>query len=34
MTQYYDKYPDKYGIGMYSSFTHIDTRRTKARWGY
>ena len=28
------KYPDKYGIGMYSSFTHIDTRSKKARWGY
>lgn len=28
------KYPDKYGIGMYSSFTHIDTRSYKARWGY
>lgn len=28
------KYPDKYGIGCYSTFTHIDTRRTKARWGY
>lgn len=28
------KYHDKFGIGMYSSFTHIDTRSDKARWGY
>lgn len=27
-----DKYPDKYGLGYYPSFTHIDTRSTKARW--
>jgi len=27
-----DKYPDKYGIGRYDSFTHIDTRQVKARW--
>ena len=26
-------YPDKYGIGLYKSFLHIDTRPTKARWG-
>lgn len=26
------KYPDQYGIGSYSSFTHIDTRTTKGRW--
>lgn len=26
------KYPDKYGIGRYSSFTHIDVRPEKARW--
>ena len=26
------KYPDKYGIGRYSSFTHIDVRDYKARW--
>ncbi|MBU9866803.1 D-Ala-D-Ala carboxypeptidase family metallohydrolase [Rahnella aceris] len=26
------KYPYKYGIGRYSSFTHIDVRLTKARW--
>lgn len=27
-----DKYPDKYGIGSYSTFTHIDVRAKKARW--
>ena len=26
------KYPDKYGIGSYSTFTHIDVRAKKARW--
>ena len=26
------KYPDKYGIGCYDSFTHIDTRTGKGRW--
>ena len=26
------KYPDKYGIGRYERFTHIDTRTGKARW--
>lgn len=25
-------YPDKYGIGCYSNFTHIDTRSWKSRW--
>ena len=25
-------YPDKYGIGRYQTFTHIDTRPNKARW--
>ena len=25
-------YPDKFGIGKYSSFTHIDVRESKARW--
>jgi uncharacterized protein YcbK (DUF882 family) len=25
-------YPDKFGIGCYSSFTHIDTRTNKGRW--
>lgn len=27
-----NKYPDKYGIGSYPTFTHIDTRNYKARW--
>lgn len=27
-----DKYPYKYGIGRYSTFTHIDVRPEKARW--
>jgi uncharacterized protein YcbK (DUF882 family) len=26
------KYPETYGIGSYSTFTHIDVRRDKARW--
>lgn len=26
------KYPNKYGMGRYDSFTHFDTRSTKARW--
>ena len=26
------KYPNKLGLGEYSSFTHIDTRIGKARW--
>lgn len=26
------KYPDKYGIGRYMSFTHIDVRKEKSRW--
>ncbi len=25
-------FPDKYGIGKYKSFTHIDVRADKARW--
>lgn len=25
-------YPDKYGLGRYPNFTHIDTRNKKARW--
>lgn len=25
-------YPDTYGIGRYSGFTHIDVRETCARW--
>lgn len=28
-----NKYPDKYGIGRYNTFTHIDVRKTKGRWG-
>ena len=27
-----NKYPDKYGIGSYLNFTHIDVRAKKARW--
>lgn len=27
------KYPDKYGVGRYPTFTHIDVRSDKARWG-
>lgn len=26
------KYPKKYGIGNYDTFTHIDTRAIRARW--
>lgn len=26
------KYPDKYGIGLYKTFVHIDTRKEAARW--
>lgn len=26
------KYPDTYGIGKYSSFTHIDVRVKRGRW--
>lgn len=26
-------FPDKYGLGRYTEFTHIDTRSFKARWG-
>ena len=25
-------YPDKFGIGCYPAFTHLDTRTKKARW--
>lgn len=25
-------YPDKYGIGRYTGWTHIDVRETPARW--
>jgi uncharacterized protein YcbK (DUF882 family) len=27
-----DKYPNRYGLGCYTSFTHIDTRTKKGRW--
>lgn len=27
-----NKYTDKYGIGAYPTFTHIDVRGNKARW--
>jgi uncharacterized protein YcbK (DUF882 family) len=27
-----ERYPNKYGIGSYETFTHIDTRVKKARW--
>ena len=26
------KYPDRYGIGRYSDFTHIDVRPDRSRW--
>lgn len=26
------RYPNQYGLGNYKTFTHIDTRSTKARW--
>lgn len=29
-----NKYQDQYGIGKYNTFTHIDTRSNKARWGH
>lgn len=30
---YFDSaYPDSCGVGLYSSFTHCDSRQTKARW--
>lgn len=25
-------WPDRYGLGKYRTFTHIDTRRHRARW--
>ncbi len=27
-------FPDQYGLGDSSSFTHIDTRAIRARWSY
>ena len=29
----YGTNPGKYGVGRYQSFTHLDVRRNKARWG-
>ena len=29
-----ETYPDKYGVGKYSNFTHVDSRNVKARWGF
>jgi uncharacterized protein YcbK (DUF882 family) len=26
-------YPERYGLGLYDDFVHIDVRRIKARWG-
>lgn len=26
------KYPDKFGLGLYSSWVHVDVRPTRARW--
>jgi len=26
-------YPLEYGLGSYNTFTHVDVRNTKARWG-
>lgn len=26
------KYPNKYGVGRYNTFTHIDVRANRARW--
>ena len=28
-----DIYPCGMGVGLYNTFTHIDSRETKARWG-
>jgi uncharacterized protein YcbK (DUF882 family) len=27
-----NKYPNKYGLGLYKSWVHVDTRRQRARW--
>ena len=27
-----DRYPTALGLGQYGTFTHLDTRSTKARW--
>ena len=30
---YLDKlYPDRFGVGKYTTFTHVDTRANRARW--
>lgn len=29
---YCERYPDKFGVGMYGTFVHVDTRPVKARW--
>jgi uncharacterized protein YcbK (DUF882 family) len=26
-------YPERYGLGLYDDFVHIDVRRNKKRWG-
>lgn len=26
-------FPNSYGVGLYSSWVHVDVRTTKARWG-
>lgn len=28
-----NKYPDRYGMGKYNTFTHVDVRGSCARWG-
>ena len=35
VVQFYllEKYPEQYGIGVYTNFVHLDTRSKKARWG-
>lgn len=33
VANYYDmKHPDDLGIGVYDTFTHVDSRTVKARW--
>lgn len=27
-----NKYPNKYGLGLYDNFVHVDVRHNKARW--
>ena len=29
-----EQYPEKYGIGKYNSWVHIDVRPEQARWGF